>query len=137
MDTNKISAQKQLLAKHLIGRRITTANDGTLTLDDGTSLTLYESAQDCCAAAFGEWKILDADRLEAAITNVEYEYSNEEDEDGHRESFCRITILHNQNLVAQGDGYASAGNSGYYFSVLSLRIVVGGQIVHDEELISA
>lgn len=137
MDTNKISAQKQLLAKHLIGRRITTANDGTLTLDDGTSLTLYESAQDCCATAFGEWKILDADHLEAAITNVEYEYSNEEDEDGHRESFCRITILHNQNLVAQGDGYANAGNCGYYFSVLSLRIVVGGQIVHDEELISA
>ena len=123
------------LTKYLVGRRITAAKSGTLTLDDGTTLELYESAQDCCAGAHGDWEILDPDRLEAAITSVDYE-EYDYDDDYTRVAKCKITILHNQNPVALGDGYADAGNDGYYFSTLSLEIAVDGTTVYDEEIIS-
>lgn len=124
------------LEKFLVGRRITAADADTLTLDDGTTLRLYESEQDCCAIASGEWKILDPDRLEAAITHVEYE-SRAFKDGGTRWETCTITILHNQNPIALGDGYANAGNGGFYFSALSLEVTVDGTTVHDEEVISA
>lgn len=124
------------LAKFLVGRKITAANEGTLTLDDGTTLLLYESDSDCCARASGEWKILDPDRLEAAITNVEYEEDTYDNGDTDIAT-CKITIFHNQNPIALGDGYADAGNGGYYFSVLSLEVIVSGNIVHNEEVIRA
>ena len=124
------------LTKHLVGRRVTAAVNDTLTLDDGTTLRLYESAQDCCAGASGEWEILDPDRLEAAITHVEYESDGYKDFHT-RATTCRITILHNQHPIALGDGHANAGNGGYYFSALSLEITVDGTTVHDEEVISA
>lgn len=127
---------QETLTKHLVGRRITAADRDILTLDDGTTLTLYESEQECCAGADGEWEILDPDRLEAVITHVEYEEDDYEDGDTYGET-CKITILHNQNPIALGDGYADAGNGGYYFSALSLEITVDGTIVYDEEVISA
>lgn len=127
---------KETLTKYLVGRRITAADDNTLTLDDGTTLRLYESAQDCCAGAFGEWKILDPDRLEAAITHVEYDETSSHD-DYTRVTKCKIVILHNQHPIALGDGYADAGNDGYYFSVLSLAVTVDGTEVYDGEVISA
>ena len=126
---------QETLTKYLVGRRIAAADDDTLTLDDGTTLRLYESDYDCCAGAHGEWEILDPDRLEAAITNVDYEDTSYHDGDTHVTT-CRITILHNQNPIALGDGYADAGNGGYYFSVLSLEIAVDGNEVYDEEIIS-
>lgn len=127
---------QETLTKYLVGRRITAADRNTLTLDDGTTLLLYESGYDCCAGAGGEWKILDPDMLEAAITHVEYE------SDGYKDFYtrvttCRITILHNQNPIALGNGHADAGNGGYYFSALSLEIAVDGTTVYDEEVISA
>lgn len=124
------------LSKFLVGRRITAADADTLTLDDGTTLELYESEQDCCAGAYGEWKILDPDRLEAAITHVEYEEDTYDNGDTDIAT-CKITIFHNQNPIALGDGHADAGNGGYYFSVLSLEVIVGGNIVHNEEVIRA
>lgn len=126
---------KETLTKYLVGRRIATADDNTLTLDDGTTLRLYESDYDCCAGADGEWKILDPDRLEAAITSVEFEDDAFHDGDTWVTT-CKITILHNQNPIALGDGYADAGNGGYYFSVLALEIAVDGTTVYDEEIIS-
>lgn len=127
---------KETLTKYLVGRRITDAGDNTLTLDDGTTLRLYESAQDCCAGASGKWKILDPDRLEAAITHVEYEQDCYDDGD-MRVTKCKIVILHNQHPIALGDGYADAGNGGFYFAVLSLAVTVDGTEVYDEEVISA
>ena len=126
---------QETLTKYLVGRRITAADNDLLTLDDGTTLRLYESEQDCCAGASGEWMILDPDRLEAAITHVEYE-DVAYDDDYTRFAKCLITILHNQNPIALGDGYADAGNDGYYFSTLSLEITVDGTTVYDEGVIS-
>lgn len=125
---------QETLTKHLVGRRITAADNDLLILDDGTTLRLYESEYDCCAGAHGGWEILDPDRLEAAITSVEYEEDGYEDYT--RVATCKITILHNQNPIALGDGYADAGNDGYYFSTLSLEVTVGGTTVYDESVIS-
>lgn len=127
---------QEALTKYLVGRRITAAESGILTLDDGTTLEFYESDQDCCAGAHGDWEILDPDRLEAAITNVDYDEYDYDDGDT-RVAKCQITILHNQNPIALGDGYADAGNGGYYFSVLSLAVTVDGTEVYDEDVISA
>ena len=127
---------QETLTKYLVGRRITTADNDSLTLDDGTTLRLYESTYDCCAGAGGKWKIHDPDRLEAAITHVEYESDGSKDF-YTRVTTCRITILHNQNTIALGAGSANAGNGGYYFSALSLEVTVDGTTVHDEEVISA
>lgn len=124
------------LTKYLVGRRITTADNDTLTLDDGTVLELYESEQDCCAGASGEWQILDPDRLEAAITSVKYEDFTYHDGDTNVTK-CQIVILHNQNPIALGAGYADAGNGGFYFSTLSLEVTVDGTTVYDDEIISA
>ena len=127
---------QETLTKYLVGKRITAADSGILTLDDGTALRLYESGYDCCAGAHGEWEILDPDRIEAAITSVEYEDTSYHDGDT-RVTKCKITILHNQNPIALGDGHADAGNAGYYFSVLSLAVTVDGTEVYDEEVISS
>ena len=122
------------LTKYLVGRRITAADNDLLILDDGTTLRLYESEYECCAGAHGGWEILDPDRLEAAITSVEYEEDGYED--CTRVATCKITILHNQNPIALGDGYADAGNGGCYFSTLSLEIIAGGTLAYDESVIS-
>ena len=127
---------QEALTKYLVGRRIITADNDTLTLDDGTTLRLYGSDYACCAGAHGGWEILDPDTLEAAITHVEYE-SDGFDDGYTRGETCKITILHNQNPIALGDGYADAGNGGYYFSVLSLEVAVNGSVVPDEEVVSA
>lgn len=134
MTNEQSPCPEQLLAEHLVGRRITAVDAGVLHLDDGTTCTLYESAQDCCASAQGTWEILDASRLEAAITDVEFE-QHRRDVGDWREATCKITILHNQNPVALGEGAANAGNAGYYYSVLSLKITANGHIVHDEEIL--
>jgi hypothetical protein len=127
---------QETLTKYLVGKRIAAVDSDTLTLDDGTTLTLYESDYDCCAGAHGGWEIFDPDRLEAAITSVNYEDTSYHDGDT-RVAKCKITILHNQNLIALGDGYADAGNGGYYYSVLALEIAVDGNEVYDEGIISA
>ena len=94
---------KETLTKYLVGRRITTAVNDTLTLDDGTTLELYERPQGCRAVTHGKWKIIDPERLEAAITHIEYEEDGHDD-DYTREGTCKITILHNQNPIALGSG---------------------------------
>lgn len=127
---------KETLTKHLVGRRITTATDATLTLDDGTTIRLYESHYDRCAEAGGEWKILAPDMLESAITHVEYESEGYKDF-YTRVTTCRITILHNQHPIALGNGCAETASGGCYFSALSLEIAADGTIVYNEEVISS
>lgn len=123
------------------GKRVVEVAPGgdVLKLDDGTVLRLYESESDCCASARGSW-VIQPDALDAMITNVEFQQHKdaEDDEyhDGH-ESTATITILHNQNPLALGDCYANDGNGGYYYSALSLEIVVPGQETFAVKVIEA
>ncbi|UDL15293.1 hypothetical protein SEA_KUDEFRE_63 [Gordonia phage Kudefre] len=124
-----------LLSESLIGRRVTSATNSNLTLDDGTVIELFESASDCCAHASGTWALADAADLDAAITGVVL--TSEEQGDYDPYTTGELRIMHNQNPIALGDLYASAGNGGYYYSVLSVKVHLpnGGSV--QTELISS
>lgn len=115
------------LRELLIGQKVIKADEDTLTLDNGVTLELYQSAQDCCAYASGYWEITNPDNLEAGITDITYEHDAEEHSDESHTNTLTITLLHNQNPVAQAHCEANDGNGGYYFSVLSLRVRIKGQ----------
>ena len=94
--------------------------EDSLTLDDGTVVTIEESEQDCCASAGGEFKDV---VLDAVITNIEIgrEHVTEFEYDGS-EHLVTVTIFHNQNPIALADCSADDGNGGYYYSVCSLVV---------------
>lgn len=106
------------------GKRVKAVDGDTLTLDDGTILRLYMSDSDCCAHARGTW-VTNPDNLEAIITDVQIEVTGQSVDNGDgATSTAVVTILHNQNPIAQADCYADDGNGGYYFSVLSMVVRV-------------
>lgn len=107
------------LKEKLLYKRIVGMTRGSLTLDDGTILSIVESEQDCCANAEGEFKDV---VLDAVITDVsEPVVENVPDEDTVVNTAV-VTIYHNQNPIAIADCYADAGNGGYYYSVCSFKI---------------
>lgn len=66
--------------------------------------------------------------MQAIITDVQVTPDEERsgyDGDGTT-NFAVVKILHNQNPIALADCYANDGNGGYYFSVLSLNVLVPG-----------
>lgn len=92
----------ETLNKYLVGRRITSIDRNILTLDDGTTLRIYEYARDYGSENFGKWEILEPNLLVATITNVEYEEDND-----IPNMTCKITIFHNEHPIALGEGHAS------------------------------
>lgn len=136
MSDNEIAMAAALRAC-IEGKRIVSADGDTLTLDDGMTLRLYESDSDCCASAWGEW-VTHSGALEAIITDVRLEVTADREDNGDgATSKAVITILHNQNPIAQGDCEANDGNGGYYFSVLSLKVRTPDADVLDMQVVSA
>lgn len=121
---------KKFFAKLLEGRRVEKVVGDTLILDNGVKLTMFESENACCASAYGDWEILE-EAHEMGITDVEVDYSEDEYYDKH----LNITILHDNNPVVKGHGVADAGNSGYYFSTLSLLVEIPNQDAIETELL--
>lgn len=122
------------------GKRVVSVESGgeKLVLDDGTVLWLYMSVSDCCAHAYGEW-VVQPDALEAVITDVQIvpdEERSGDDGDGET-NYATVSILHNQNPIALAECQANDGNGGYYFSVLSLNVIVPGKDGFDIEVVSA
>lgn len=140
----------------IVGKKIeeiktvkTTARDGfgysvygdALVLEDGTILNLYMSDSDCCASAYGEWNIK---TLEAGITDIRFNVTADSEEsypdseyDYSSYSSATITVLHNQNPLANAECYANDGNYGYYFSMLNLEVKLPTGEVIDETILSA
>ena len=109
------------LKELLLFKRIVKFEESKLYLDDGTIVSIEETASDCCACAFGEFKNV---KLDAVITDVkigEYE-DNGPTADEEYSNENTVTIYSNQNPVAQAECYADAGNGGFYYSVCSLVI---------------
>ena len=133
------------IKRRIVGKKISKIDGGlcgdsgpVLLLDDGTEVSLFEDVQYCCAGAYGNWKILDAENLEAGITDIEFEQTADSEEDGDSYfSSAVITILHNQNPLATAECYADAGNGGFYFSSLSLRIELPDGGEYDTGVIGA
>lgn len=107
----------------LLYHRIVEWDDNKIVLDNGVSISIEETEQDCCASAYGTFKNV---VLDAAITYVsEPKYDFFRDELGGEYSTSAVVrILHNQNLICQVNGEADAGNGGYYYSIASFVIRV-------------
>lgn len=106
-------------------------NEDTLFLKDGTIVKFYMSDNDCCALAYGNWKLLE--NFEGVITDVKFKAT--EEYCGRTVKKLFITIYHNQNEVAQAECYSDNGNDGYYYSVLSVVVTNIGRNKIDDFII--
>lgn len=97
----------------LLYKRIVKWDGDTLTLEDGTVVSVEESEYDCCANAYGEFREVE---LDAVITAVSNPLVTDIPDDDTRINAGIVTIYHNQNIVAD------AGNGGYYYSICSLVV---------------
>ena len=114
---HNINALKEIL----LYREIESANNNTLRLKNGISIELYEEDYDWCAEASGHWIV--ADNFEGTITDVD-------------EHYLTVTIFNNQNEIAQADAKADCGGSGYYYSILSVRVRnINNKVVGDFRLL--
>ena len=108
------------LKQRLLYKTITAWDNNSLTLSDGTKVTIECTNNDCCAWAGGEFKDVTLDAIVTDVTIGEittfgdpsYEETNE----------VTITVYHNQNPIALAECYANNGNGGYYYSVCSLVV---------------
>jgi len=122
------------LKQVLLYKEIARVNGDTLFLKDGTQIDFYMSANDWCAIAYGDWKLLE--NFEGVITDVKFKATEEYFYGTTKKLF--ITIFHNQNEVAQAECHADNGNEGYYYSVLSVRVTgIDGKQIDDFTLLEA
>lgn len=126
----------------VVGHEVKSIDGDSITLDNGVTLTLYESVQDCCAGANGEWTALADDFDQGGITDVNIEYSDKFNGDGAgRDVELTVTLLAgfdwNARPVVKAECFANNGNGGYYFSVLSLRVTIAGKDDESFGIISA
>ena len=106
----------------LLYHRIVEWNSNKIVLDNGVTIFIRETEQDCCAHAEGRFENV---VLDAAITYVsEPKYDFFEDKWGEHSTSAVVKFLHNQNLICQAVGEADAGNGGYYYSIASFVIRV-------------
>lgn len=106
----------------LLYHRIVEWSNNKIVLDNGISISIEETEQDCCASASGVFENV---VLDAAITYVSEPKYNFNGVWGAEYSTSAIVkFLHNQNLICQASGEADAGNGGYYYSIASFVIRV-------------
>ena len=108
------------LKQSLLYKTITAWDNNSLTLSDGTRVTIECTDNDCCAWAGGEFK---GAILDAIITDVSIgEITTYGDPCDMTTNNVTITVYHNQNPIALAECYADNGNGGYYYSVCSLVV---------------
>ena len=108
------------LKQSLLYKTITAWDNNSLTLSDGTKVTIECSDYDCCAWAGGEFKDV---TLDAIVTDVTVgEITTYGDPCDMTTNNVTITVYHNQNPIALAECYADNGNGGYYYSVCSLVV---------------
>ena len=107
------------LRKAMLYHHITDWNGNTIRLDNGMTLAIEETEQDCCACAGGQFEDV---VLDAAITNVgDIHYEPWSDDDTYGCS-ATVTIMHNRNIICKATANADAGNGGYYYSIASFVV---------------
>ena len=108
------------LKQSLLYKTITAWDNNSLTLSDGTKVTIECTNNDCCAWAGGEFKDV---TLDAIVTDVTIgKITTFGDPCDMTTNKVTITIYHNQNPIALAECYADNGNGGYYYSVCSLVV---------------
>lgn len=106
-----------------VGRTVVAVDkrNETLTLDNEVVLKFYCLAQDCCAYATAEIEV--HDDFQAAITDIEVSGYEDDDVYDGSVSHVNLALLHNGQNIVDLDMSADSGNSGYYFSTLSCRVI--------------
>lgn len=107
------------LREAMLYHRIVEWKDNYIRLDNGMELRIEETAQDCCAYAYGQFEDV---KLDAAITHVsDIQYNSWKDADTYGCS-AMVTIMHNRNIICKAAANADAGNGGYYYSIASFCV---------------
>ena len=108
------------LKQSLLYKAITAWDNNSLTLSDGTRVTIECTNNECCAWAGGEFKDV---TLDAIVTDVTIgDITTFGDPHDMTTNKVTITVYHNQNPIALAECYADNGNGGYYYSVCSLVV---------------
>ena len=108
------------LKQSLLYKTITAWDNNSLTLSDGTKVTIECTNNECCAWAGGEFEDV---TLDAIVTDVTIgEITTFGDPCDMTTNNVTITVYHNQNPIALAECYADNGNGGYYYSVCSLVV---------------
>lgn len=114
----------------LLYHRIVEWNENKIVLDNGVSIAIEETEQDCCAYADGQFTNVVLDAAITFVSDPKYEGWDDGDTYG---TTAVVKFLHNRNLICQANGDANAGNGGYYYSIASFVIRVPQR--NHEELI--
>ena len=107
------------LRKAMLFHRIVEWKDNYIRLDNGMELRIEETAQDCCAAAYGQFEDVVLDGAITAISDIDYDHWEDDDTYG---CSAVVTIMHNRNIICKAIGNADAGNGGYYYSIASFGV---------------
>ena len=107
------------LRKAMLFHRIVEWKDNYIRLDNGMELRIEETAQDCCASAWGQFEDI---KLDAAITAISDIHCEHWEDDNTYGCSAVVTIMHNRNLICKAIGNADAGNGGYYYSIASFCV---------------
>ena len=113
------------LKQSLLYKTITAWDNNSLTLSDGTKVTIECSDYDCCAWAGGEFKDVTLDAIVTDVTIGEITTFGDPCDmttNNVTTNNVTITVYHNQNPIALAECYADNGNGGYYYSVCSLVV---------------
>lgn len=107
------------LKEQMLYHKIVKWEDNTIILDNGLTLSIEETEQDCCASAHGEFKDVVLDAAITYVSDIHYEPWDDGDTYGCEAS---VTIMHNRNIICKAIGNADAGNGGYYYSIASFIV---------------
>lgn len=103
------------LAKHLVGKSISSIANNTIELTDGSTLEI-EDAADCCAWFTGEVKAFDfSDNVITSVTREEATTSEEWNEAWKLQVFSAHKVIAEVNIEGNP-------TSGYYCHSVGLRV---------------
>lgn len=108
----------------LLYHYITEWDDDTIILDNGIKISIMETAQDCCASAWGEFTDVQLNAAITSVSDIKYQPWEEGDTYGCR---AMVKFMHNRNLICRANADADAGNGGYYYSIASFVIYEKGE----------
>lgn len=107
------------LKKQMLYHKIVEWEDNTIVLDNGLTLSIEETEQDCCASAYGQFQDVVLDAAITYVGDIKYEPWDDGDTYGCEAS---VTIMHNRNIICKAFANADAGNGGYYYSIASFVV---------------
>lgn len=114
---------KSDIERILIGHKVTKVDKDTLTLDDGTLLTLIGNAGGCSCGS-GDYDLVELDGIDNVITKVEFEDSPSGDDYIDGSGYYRIFVFADNRRVNLATFEGSDGN-GYYGTGYSIRVRPG------------